>query len=113
MAQQLNRMPEYNEHLTTKGETTRGWYSFFAGLFTGQPVGQPVSVALATSPMAYRATQGGHLIIQGGTVTMVSLSRDGVTNFNTGQTQGIFPLSQGDTLFITYTGTPVLTFVPR
>lgn len=113
MAQQFNRLPEYNEPLTTKGNTTRGWYSLFAGLLTGQATGPAASVTPSGSPYSYRATQGGTLLVQGGTVSMVSLSRDGVTNFNTGQTQGVFPLSQGDTLIITYSVAPNLTFVPR
>lgn len=113
MAQQFNRLPEYNEPLSTKGNTQRGWYSFWAGLFTGQSTGPASSVVAGTSPFTYKAAQGGTLIIQGGTVSMVSFSRDGVTNFNTGQTQGLFPLSQGDILIITYSATPNLTFLPR
>lgn len=113
MSGQLNQLPTYEQPLTIKGHTTRGWYSFWAGLLTGQPTGLPFSVSLAPSPMSYKAPQGGSLIIQGGAVSLVSLSRDGVTNFNTGQTQGLFALSQGDTLIINYTGTPALTFVPR
>lgn len=113
MAQQFNRAPTYNEPLATKGATTRDWYSFFAGLLSGQATGLPSPVTAGTSPYTYKAAQGGTLIVQGGTVSMVSFSRDGVTNFNTGQTQGMFPLSQGDVLIITYSGTPNFTFVPR
>jgi len=113
MAQQFNRLPEYNERLETKGNTTRGWYSLFAGLWSGQPTAPASAVTLGSSPFSYQAPSGGTLIIQGGTVSMVSFTRDGITNFNTGQTQGMFPLSQRDTLIMTYTGTPTLTFVPR
>lgn len=113
MAQQFNRAPTYNEPLATKGATTREWYSFFTGLLNGQAIGVPSAVTPASSPYTYKAAQGGTLIIQGGTVSMVSFSRDGVTNFNTGQTQGMFPISQGDLLIITYSAAPHLTFVPR
>jgi hypothetical protein len=113
MAQQFNRAPTYNEPLSTKGNTTRDWYSFWVGLLSGQPTGLPSPVTAGQSPYTYKATQGGTLIIQGGAVSMVSFSRDGVTNFNAGQTQGLFPLSQGDLLIITYSGAPNLTFVPR
>lgn len=113
MAQQFNRVPTYNEAIVTKGSTTRDWYAFFAGQSTGQPTGLPSPVAPASSPYTYKAAQGGTLIIQGGTVSMVSFSRDGVTNFNAGQMQGMFPLSQGDVLIITYSAAPNLTFVPR
>lgn len=113
MAQQFNQLPSYDETLTQKGNTTRGWYSFWSGIQTGQATGPISPVAPSVSPYSYKASQGGTLIIQGGTVSLVSLSRDGVTNFNTGQTQGLFPLSQGDTLIINYSAAPNLTFVPR
>lgn len=113
MAQQYNRLPEYNEQMTTKGQTTRGWYSLFAGFITGQPTGPASAITPISSPYTYKAAQGGTLIIQGGTVSLVSFSRDGVNNFNCGQTQGLFPLSQGDQLIITYSAAPNLTFVPR
>lgn len=113
MAQQFNRLPEYNESLTTKGNTTRGWYSLFAGFFTGQATGPAALLTAGPSPYTYKATQGGTLIIQGGTVSLVSFSRDGVTNFNTGQIQGLFPLSQGDLLIITYSAAPNVAFIPR
>lgn len=113
MAQQFNRLPEYNEPLTTKGNTQRGWFSFWAGLLTGQATGPVTVVTPTVSPYTYKASQGGRLIIQGGTVSLVSFSRDGVTNFNTGQTQGMFSLSQGDLLIINYSAAPNLTFAPR
>lgn len=113
MAQQFNQLPNYEQPLTIKGNIARGWYSLWSGLLIGQPTQAISSVPLITSPMSYQAKCGGTLMIQGGTVTLVSLSRDGITNFNTGQTQGCFPLSLGDVLIINYTGTPVLTFVPR
>lgn len=113
MSDQLNIQPTYTEPLVKKGFTTRGWYSFWTGLLRGQPVGQPFSVTLTASPMRYQSVIGGNLIIQGGTVTLVSLSRDGITSYNTGQIQGFFPMSLGDVLTINYTGSPALTFVPR
>jgi hypothetical protein len=113
VSQQFNTQPTYDDPIVVKGNTGKSWYRFFSGLKTGQPFGLPFALTAASSPFTYKAIQGGTVIIQGGTVSMVSFSRDGVTNFNTGQTQGMFPLSQGDVLIITYSGTPNLTFVPR
>lgn len=113
MAQQFNQCPTYEQPLTLKGNTTRGWYTCWAGVLTGQATGPIAPVELGGSPFSYKALQGGTLIIQGGTVSLVSITRDGLTNFNTGQTQGMFPLSQGDTLIINYSAPPNLTFVPR
>jgi hypothetical protein len=113
VTQQFNRAPTYQEPLVTKGSITKGWFTLWTGLLSGQATGPVSPVTLGTSPLSYKAAQGGTLVIQGGSVSLVSFTRDGLTNVNTGQTQGMFPLSQNDTLIITYTGTPILTFVPR
>jgi len=113
MSVEYNRMPTYTEPLLAKGNTSRGWYGYFQALWKGQPSG-PVTVAtLTASPYTYSAPTGGVVIIQGGTVTSVSFSRDGVTNYATGQTQGMFPVSQGDSLIIAYSSAPNITFAPR
>lgn len=110
----LNRMPEYKETLTLKGSTTRGWYSFWSGLLKGQPTGPVSSVAVGASPSSFQAPQGGTVILNGGTTTQVQFSRDGSNFYITGQTAGMFPMSQGDTLVVTYpVGPPTMTFVPR
>jgi trimeric autotransporter adhesin len=113
MSQQFNRTPTYAEPIVTKGSISKSWYSFFSGLGSGLSFGLPSTVTPTGSPFSYKATEGGTLIIQGGSVSMVSFTRDGLSNFNTGQTQGMFPVSQGDTLIITYSAAPNLTFVPR
>jgi hypothetical protein len=64
----------------------------------------------AASPWAYQAPAKGFVIIRGGTVTGVQFGRAQTTL--TGQTQGIFPLSQGDTLTITYSVVPNVVWVP-
>lgn len=106
-------MPTYTETLETGGNTTRGWYTFWLGLLQGQPVGVPQSVVPGASPFSYVASVGGSAIVNGGTVSKVEVSRDGVTFFVTGQTAGMFPLSMGDTLRVTYSGVPTATFLPR
>ncbi len=114
MSQQFNRMPTVNESLTTKGATTRGWFSFWAGLFSGQATGPASGITVKSSPFSYVAPSGGSVIIQGGTTTQIQFSRDGVNFFVTGVTAGMLPVSQGDTLVVTYSvGPPTMTFVPR
>lgn len=110
---QFNRMPTYQEELTLNNATTRGWFSFWAGLFTGQPTGPASTVRLGISPFNYVASVGGTVIVSGGTVTRIQVSRDGVNFFDTGQITGVFPLSQGDTLTVTYAVLPTMTFMPR
>lgn len=110
---QLNRMPDYNTPLLFNGVVGSGWYRLWQGLWSGTPTQNLSSVILSASPFTYRAPAGGTLIVQGGTVSQVQFSRDGSAFFTTGQTQGMFPVSQGDALVITYSVAPTLTFVPR
>lgn len=111
---QFNRMPTYQESLTTKEATTRGWFSFWAGLFTGQPTGPASAIRVGSSPFSYVASAGGSVILSAGSTTRIQVSRDGVTFFDTGQTVGMFPLSQGDTIVVTYpAAAPTMTFMPR
>lgn len=106
-------LPNYRQALADKGNTSSPWYKFFSGLFTGKPPSAEVTVTVGTSPYTYTATQRGFLIVQGGTVSLIQWSRGGVANHTTGQTQGCFPVSAGDSLIITYTGAPNVTFVPQ
>ena len=111
---QFNRMPTYGEGLTVKGSTTRGWYSLWSGLWSGQPTGSVTVVTVGASPFFYVAPQGGSLIIQGGSTTQIAFSRDGNNFFVTGLIAGMFPVSQGDTVKITYpVAAPTVNFVPR
>lgn len=109
----LNRMPTYTEALQTGSATTRGWYTFWLGLLQGQPVGAPIAIVPGVSPFSYVATIGGSAVVSGGTVSKIEVSRDGVTFFVTGQTSGMFPVSMGDTVRVTYSGVPTMTFLPR
>lgn len=114
MTQQYNSAPTYSEPLTLKGQISRGWFLLWTGLQRGQPTGPTASVTVTASPFKYVADQGGTLIVNGGSTTQISFSRDGVNFFITGQTAGMFALSQGDTLQITYpVALPTVTFVPR
>lgn len=114
MTQQFNTAPTYDEPLTIKGQIARGWFRLWTGLQKGQPTGPAAGVKVGSSPFRYTASQGGSLIVNGGSTTQISFSRDGVNFFILGVTVGMFPLSQGDVLQITYpVAPPTVTFVPR
>ena len=113
MSQQLNRMPDVAQPLSPKGTTASGWYRFWQGLWSGTPTGNVSVVTPISSPFTYAAPVGGTLIVNGGVVSQVRYSRDGANLYVTGQTQGMFPLSQGDQVWITYSVPPILTFAPR
>lgn len=78
-----------------------------------QPRAQPaVAITPTGSPFSYTAAFDGTVIVTGGTVSAISLTRQG-TSVATGITTGLFPLSRLDLLQVTYSGAPVMTFLPR
>jgi hypothetical protein len=113
VSQQLNRLPDVTTPLTTKNTVTTGWFRLWQGLFSGAPTANVSVVTIGTTPFTYAAPIGGTLIVNGGTVSQTKFSRDGASFYVTGQTQGCFPLSQGDQLVISYSVPPTLTFVPK
>ena len=113
MSTAFNRFPTYQEPIETNEVTTRGWYSFWAGLFSGQPTAPVSAISVGASPFSYTATVGGSVVINAGTVSQVQVSRDGLTFFTTGMTTGMFPVSQGDILKVTWSVVPTMTLIPR
>lgn len=108
----FSAIPNYRQSMHSKGTIERTWYQFFSDVWKGKPSGGINPITPASSPYTYQAAHKGFLIIQGGTVSLVQFSRDGLTNYNTGQTSGTFPLAQGDSLIVIYTAMPTITWVP-
>lgn len=71
-----------------------------------------VAVALGASPFDYKAPATGYVIVAGGTVSALAYGRDG-TFTTIGVVAGIIPISRGDTLRITYTVVPTVSFLKR
>lgn len=88
----------------------QAWYNFFA-LLTAQP-GPIVSVSATASPFVYTASSNGVLAISGGTVSSISFARARVSGVDVGFTSGLVPMAQGDSVTITYSAAPALSFVP-
>ncbi len=109
---QVNKVPNFAIPLSNNGVTQKDWYFFWDGLFRGLAPANVAPVTATASPMTYTAPVKGNLIVQGGTVSLVEFSRDGVTQYDTAQTQGMFPLNAADQLTITYAVAPTLTFIP-
>jgi hypothetical protein len=110
---QLNYLPDVNTPLTIKGTINSSWFRCWQGLFSGTPTANVSVVTVGVTPFTYAAPLGGTVIINGGTVSQVKFSRDGASFYVTGQAQGMFPVSQGDLLVISYSVPPTVTFVPR
>jgi hypothetical protein len=112
MASQFNLVPTYQVPLIVDRQTTRDWYFFFTGLFRGLPPENESPVILGASPATYSAPRKGSLIVQGGTVSSIEFSRNGVDFYDVGAVAGMFSVCQSDVLRITYSSAPTVTFVP-
>lgn len=74
----------------------------------------PEGITVGASPYSFSPGFDGFAVVSGGTVTGITVSRDnGATTFATGVLAGLFPLSLMDTLILTYTVAPTLTFFRR
>ena len=69
-------------------------------------------VTVGASPFVFQANVPGHLLVQGGTVSVITIMRDGATAYTTGLTVGFIPLSKLDQATVTYSVLPTLTFFP-
>jgi len=83
---------------------------FFEAL-QGGPLEDAGAVTVGASPFTYLAEDDGVLIVQGGTVSQIDYLRNtGTTNL--GVTAGPVPVLAADTIIITYTVLPTVTFLP-
>lgn len=64
------------------------------------------------SPGVITAPGNGMLVCAGGTVTALSISRDGVNSFSLGFLGGPIPVIKGDQVTVTYSAAPTVTFIP-
>lgn len=108
----LSAIPAYGMPIDTKGVINRTWYQFWTDIWKGKPQGGIATQLVTASPFTYQALTKGFMVVQGGTVSLIQFSRDGITNVTTGQTFGCIPLAQGDLVIITYSVAPTITWVP-
>lgn len=71
---------------------------------------QDIPITVGPSPATFQATANGSVVISG-TVTGISITRNGT--YNLGTTTNMVPMSIGDILTITYSALPTLTWMPR
>lgn len=110
---QYASIPTYKQPIAEKGLTERTWYQFFNDIWKGRPQGSIQTITPTASPFTYQVLTKGFMVVQGGTVSLIQFSRDGITNVTTGVTAGCIPLSQGDLITVTYTVIPTITWVPQ
>jgi hypothetical protein len=77
------------------------------------PRAQPfAAITVGASPYTYTASADGSVAVTGGTVTGISVIRQGTT-VATGVTAGVIPLSRLDQIQVTYSVVPTMNFLPR
>jgi len=112
VTQQYSAIPAYEQRLLGPMQNTQSvWYRFFNQLWTGVPPSAETAIAVTASPFTYAAPKRGFVIVNGGTVSLIKFTRS--ASYTTGQTQGVFPVSSGDMLTVTYSALPTMTFVPQ
>lgn len=90
------------------GACEQAWWRFFNAI-AGVP-GTESAVIVGLSPTSFRATQRGQLLVTGGTVSSITVTRK--NTYTPGANSGYFPMSPGDVITITYSGLPTVTFFP-
>lgn len=91
------------------GFVNPAWWQFFATL-----AGLPAAIqelSLSGSPFSFTASVPGNVLVAGGMVSSLVLTRGRVT-LTTGLVGGFVPMAWQDTLEITYTVLPDVWFIP-
>ena len=70
------------------------------------------AVSIGASPFVFQSTVPGNITVTAGTVSLIEISRDGVTFFATGLLAGMFFLCPGDFIRVTYAVAPTMTWFP-
>ena len=111
MTVQYRSAPTYTTPLQIGSNIAQAWWRWIQATEQGVPPGAEIPITVGASPFTYTASQKGFVLLTGGTVSLVHIAR--TTSNATGLTTGIFPLSAGDQLIVTYSGKPTMTFVPQ
>lgn len=109
---QYRQAPTFEVPLVDDNQTTsKFWYRYFQANETGQPPSGETAITVSGSPFTYTAPRKGYVIVSGGTVSGIQVSRSG-TFYSTGMTAGTFSVAANDQLKVTYTGVPTMVFFP-
>lgn len=95
--------------LDSSGLLSLAWWRFLNLLSPSQPAPE-VTIKVTASPFTYLAQNEGNLFVSGGTVSAITLSR--VSTYTTGLTSGFIPVGIKDSVKITYSVLPTVTFLP-
>ena len=107
--------PTYDQDILVPNKdnlkTTSSWYRWFQDVDLGVPPSSEILITVGASPFIYQPSTKGGVIVSGGTVTSILISRSG-TFYATGLTQGLFTLAANDRLQVVFTAAPQMVFMP-
>lgn len=97
--------------LESDGTLSLYWYQFFKGLVPGKATPE-TAITVSSSPFSYTSTDDGFVVITGGTVSSVTITRSGSAMSVATSTGHAIPIGKGDVLIVTYSGTPTMLIYP-
>lgn len=89
--------------------TAREWVLFFYSLVR-KSKDAPDAITVTASPFVYQAPRDGLVIINGGSISAVSLSRGSWVQ-QMGANANPVPVRNGDILLVTYSSAPAMAFL--
>lgn len=101
-------VPSTNQPISENGIVTTVWQRFFNALVSSPSA--IASIQATQSPVAYKAAERGTLSISGGTISDVTLQRASVS-ISLGPVR-LVPVANADTVTITYSVAPTISFIP-
>jgi len=108
--QNYNSVPKRGAVATDKDGVLSQMLWRYLWSFASNPVGEN-AVNLGVTPTTYTATRNGTLLISGGTILTLPLTR--VSTYNLPITTALLPMSIGDVVTIGFTSPPSVIFYPR
>lgn len=114
----LSNTIQHNTTLGLQGGSSGQYYHLTSaqlGAVNFRSLTAPAAIAVGASPFLYNNASGfdQSVIVKPGTVSLIEFSRNGVAFFDVAVTAGMFYLSKGDFLRVTYTVLPTMTSISR
>lgn len=103
--------PTYDQPLLISEKTSAVYYRWFQDIDLGSPPSSETPITPIASPFVYSPKMKGVVIVNGGTVSSIQISRSG-TFYATGQMSGAFTLAANDQLKVIYSTAPSMVFLP-
>jgi hypothetical protein len=106
--------PTYTNPLTDKdGNTNKVLYRWMRDTESGLPPSSEVMITPSASPYTYTAPSKGQVIITGGAVSALSLSRTPGVFHSLGITTGAVSVNLNDQVKVVFSSIPMMVFFPQ